>query len=428
MKRREFLTKSIVWGAAGITLPVPRLYGAPTEAYAGRILVTVQADGGWDVTSFCDPKVNQAGEQEITHWSNDREILTAGNINYAPFADNTAFFEKYYQDMLVINGVDMQTNSHTTGVLHSWSGRNAEGFPSITALFAANQAPNQPLSYLNFGGFSQTANLIRFSRIDDVGTLNNLLQPEIKSDEVNVRNPSDMNRIREYRSMRLARMMSDPNLLNRQSINLDAYNSAQESKSALAGFSDFLPSADQVYEDVQVNSQVSSNLRRQIQMSVAAFKAGLASAADLFIGGYDTHTNHDALHSPLLAHTTDSIDLLWTSAEEAGIADRMTVVIGSDFGRTPNYNADNGKDHWPIGSVVVMEKNAGWTNRTIGLTDGAHNAYSINPASLQRDDNNGTIIYPKHVHKALRRHLALENTPVEQNLAFTNTEDFGFFG
>ena len=62
--------------------------------------------------------------------------------------------------MLVINGIDAQTNSHTTGVLHNWSGRNAEGFPSITALFAARFAPKQPLSYLSFGGFSQTAGII----------------------------------------------------------------------------------------------------------------------------------------------------------------------------------------------------------------------------------------------------------------------------
>ena len=103
------------------------------------------------------------------------------------------------------------------------------------------------------------------------------------------------------------------------------------------------------------------------------------------------------------------------------------MVIGSDFGRTPHYNSDNGKDHWPIGSVIVMEKNVAWTNRSVGLTDEGHNALSINPSTLERDDQNGTIIYPKHVHKALRRHLGIENSVVEQNLTFTSTEDFDFF-
>ena len=35
-----------------------------------------------------------------------------------------------------------------------------------------------------------------------------------------------------------------------------------------------------------------------------------------------------------------------------------------------------------------------------------HFALRINPRTLRRDDTNGTIIHPKHVHKALRRYMA----------------------
>ena len=46
-----------------------------------------------------------------------------------------------------------------------------------------------------------------------------------------------------------------------------------------------------------------------------------------------------------------------------------------------------------------------------------------------RDDRNGrTIIYPKHVHKALRRYLGIEDTPGAKRFPFNNTEDFAFFG
>ena len=57
------------------------------------------------------------------------------------------------------------------------------------------------------------------------------------------------------------------------------------------------------------------------------------------------------------------MDYLWDYAETHGVADRMVVVIGSDFGRTNFYNSQDGKDHWPIGSYIVMEKNQPWTNR-----------------------------------------------------------------
>jgi hypothetical protein len=433
MKRREFLTKSLLLGAAGLMLPTPRLYAANLTPYTGRLLVTLQAEGGWDVTSFCDPKMNQPGEPEITNWSKTNETQTAGNIAYAPFARNAALFEKYHSYMLVINGIDAQTNSHTTGVLHNWSGRNAEGFPSLTALFAARNAPEQPLSYINFGGFSQTGGLIRYSRLEDVNTLRAILEPEKQrydaeqDQQVYVRRPSDMERIRQFRRRRLARMLDNPNLLDRKRTNLSAYADALQSKSALSNFSQFLPAEDQILEDVQVHTRHSSNLPRQIQMALAAFQSGLTSAADLYTGGYDTHTDHDRQHEALFGHLADMIDLFWTRAEEAGIADRVTMVIGSDFGRTPHYNADNGKDHWPIGSVIVMEKSARWGNRVVGLTDEGHHAFRINPNSLERDDWNGTILYPKHVHKALRRHLGLEDTTVERGFAFANTENFNFF-
>ena len=61
---------------------------------------------------------------------------------------------------MVINGIDLQTNSHTTGVLHNWSGRNAEGYPGLTALFAANHAPDIAMPYVNFGGFGATEILL----------------------------------------------------------------------------------------------------------------------------------------------------------------------------------------------------------------------------------------------------------------------------
>ncbi len=356
----------MLMGAAGLMSPAPKIFAAPAEGYTGPLLVILQADGAWDVTSFCDPKTNQPGELRINNWADEGEVQTAGNISYAPFANNQAFFGKYFQDMLVINGVDAQTNSHSTGVLHNWSGRNSEGFPSLTAMFAAHFAPDQPLAYVNSGGFAQTSNLIRFSRLEDVGALRQILVPERESDEVNIRSPEDMARIREYRDMRLERMIANPNNLSRTQINLEAYQSALDSKSALSDFENYIPGREDIYPEDVVNDEVTSNLRRQIQMTIATFEAGIGSAADLFVFGFDTHTNHDALHEPLLAHVADALDLLWTSAEAAGLADRLTVVIGSDFGRTPHYNADNGKDHWPIGSFIVMERNASWTNRAVG--------------------------------------------------------------
>jgi hypothetical protein len=430
MKRRDFIKSlAIGSGAAALAGPVHRLYAAPAE-YDGRLLLVLQADGGWDVTSFCDPKMNQPGYPEINQWARTDETRTAGAIDYAPFANNEFLFEKYHNDMLVINGVDAQTNSHTTGVLHNWSGRNSAGYPTLTAMFAAENAPDIPLSYVSHGGFAATGRLIRYSRLDDVYALFDILQPNVNSwDNSNIRRSSHLDRIEAAHQRSMQAQLDSGTITPQQRYNIESYLSARSSAEALRQFTAVLPATPEEFQQpVDLGGDLGvSYLMTQIQLSILAFESGVGCAADLFTGGYDTHSNHDDLHRSLFSHLADAIDFLWTYAEERGVADRLTLVIGSDFGRTPNYNADNGKDHWPIGSFIVMEKNAAWGNRQVGWTDAGHNAYRINPDTLLRDSNNGTIIYPKHVHKALRRHLGLENSGVDSDFLFAGTEDFDFF-
>ena len=429
MKRRDFV-KQFSIGLTGLAAagPIGRLYAAPTD-YRGRCLVVLQMDGGWDVTSMCDPKVNLRGELEINHWANRDEPQTAGNISYAPFADNARLFDNYYRDMLVINGVDAQTNSHTTGVIHNWSGRAAEGLPTLGALFSAAQAPEVPLSYLNFGGFASTAGLIRFSRLDNPDSLVSLLNPNLVPWDANQqwRTEAELSRVDRFQMAALRRKLQSPNLTPMQRENINSYLSSRSTQEGLQQLLGVLLPADQFEPDLELGDAGFSNLKRQMQLTVLSFKAGICSASDLMLGGFDTHTTHDELHTPLFAHFADAVDYFWHYAEQHGVADRITLLIGSDFGRTPHYNADDGKDHWPIGSYMVMERGAPWGNRVVGVTDGGHNAHRINPTTLKRDDRRGTLIYPKHVHKALRKYLGVEGFAAANGFDFANTEDFDLF-
>ena len=406
LKRRSLLRGAAL--AAG-SVAMPFTLRAAPDGYSGPLLVVLQASGGWDVTSWCDPKTNQAGEREINSWANSAEPGTAGTLTYAPFANNAWFFDRHHRNLLVINGVDMQTNSHTTGVLHNWSGRNSRGFPSLTALFAARHAPTLPLSYLSYGGFSDTANLVRFSRLDDVTALRQILTPELNPGDPTRfdRDPADLAHVRAARDARVARQLAAAGQHPRERINLEAYHAALASKAELGRFASFVPMADDVLPRVTVNDQTTTNLQAQIQLTVGAFQAGVASAADLNFRGFDTHQQHDTRHEPLLEHLNTSIDLLWNLAAEKGIADRLTLVVGSDFGRTPRYNADAGKDHWPIGSMVVMADSPTWGNRVVGRTDEGHNAVPIDPLKWAGDDG-GERIYPKTVHAALRQELGID--------------------
>ena len=101
-------------------------------------------------------------------------------------------------------------------------------------------------------------------------------------------------------------------------------------------------------------------------------------------------------------------------------------MIGSDFGRTNFYNDGEGKDHWPVGSYIIMEQNAPWGNRVVGLTDELHFAKRINPATL-REDPNGILITPAHVHKALQNYLGLDTFAEDMGLALKDVESLPLF-
>jgi hypothetical protein len=430
LKRRSFLQSvALASGAAALARPASLIHAAPAE-YLGRLLVVMQLDGGWDVTSLCDPKVNTPGERDINNWANQADIQTAGRINYAPFASNQRLFESHFAKMLVVNGVDAQTNSHTTGVLHNWSGRNAAGLPSLTALFAAANAPDMPLAYVNYGGFADTASLLRYSRLDDYRALTELLNPITVPWDAsrNIASAASISRVQRYQQAAVERKLAKDTLTPRQRENLEAYLSARSTRDTLRNLLQILPPEENIQSDgILPGTNFYTSLMRQIQLTLLTFKSGVGLASDLMLSGFDTHNLHDSQHTALYNHVAEAIDYFWNYAGELGISDRITLVIGSDFGRTPNYNAQQGKDHWPIGSYIVMEEQPIWGNRVVGVTDELHNVLKIDPVTLQRDDANGIVLYPKHVHKALRRHLGLENFAAAKQLTFGPTEDVDLF-
>ena len=431
--RRRTILKGLV-ACAGVSAAGFRLPFAHAGDYRGKLFVFVQADGGWDPTSFCDPKANVPGEPVINHWAEHDEVRQSGNLTYAPFARNKAFFGKYFDRMLVINGVDAQTNSHTVGVVHNWSGRNSGGYPAMGALLAAQYGAELPVAYLNFGGYSETAGVARYTRINNASLLRNIAAPaEAEDSDERYVAEADWADMRDRLARKAMRLADGPGLLPMEARSRSYYEAAFRASEGLRSYADVIPPEDELEQvrswtgpDGRVEND--DGLRRQAQLAVLAFKSGVAVSADLFVGGFDTHAVHDPYQGWLLGTLTDSVDYLWDYAEQHGVAHRMVVVIGSDFGRTNFYNSQNGKDHWPIGSYVIMEKGQRWTNRVVGETDGLHFAQRINPGTLQRDDTNGTIIYPKHVHKALRRYLGIENSPGSQRFPFNSTEDFAFFG
>lgn len=404
MERRNLLKLLAGYGIAG-ALPMS-LTTPAWSAAARRFLITVNAAGGWDPTSLIDPKgdaLRADGRGPVNRYAASR-IKSIGKLQYAAYPDGVTppaigspghldtFFAKHYQRLLVVNGIDTQTNGHETGTRFVWSGRLEQGYPTVAALAAAPYA-SQPMAFISNGGYDYTAALVAPVRTAAASTLTSLAYPNSQyADNAALRatgyfSDKSYATVEAARNLRLARLQKSETLPMRAS-QISRLAKVRSSDLQLDGLLGLLP------------AQLSTGLKGQAEVAVAAFASGLAVSANLNLGGFDTHGTHDVDQTNALTQLLEGIDHLWEQIVLRGLQDRVTVVIGSDFGRTPFYNNGAGKDHWNITSIMAM--GAGITgNRVIGGTDVNFEALNLNPSTLDVHSA-GIIVTPKHVHRALR--------------------------
>ena len=418
MNRREF-TKFLGMAGLSAAAPLPLGTASAAETYSGPFYINIAAIGGWDVTSFCDPKANITGERVINNWAETASIGQAGNIAYAPVANNKAFFERFYQDMMVINGIDTQTNSHDDGRRHTWSGRLGFGYPSFGAIASNAIGPELPLSLVHSAGYNETAGIARFSRLENPDIISNLVNDAQVLDgnsTYSLIEDSELSLITQYQDARLARLQESNHLLPRQLDGMNSLQLANATRDDLKLFADLLPTT---FEGNRNN--------RSAQLALIAYQSGLCVSCQLGVGGFDTHQNHDDEHFSYMAELTDLVTYIYDTAEAGGFADKIVITLGSDFGRTPYYNAGGGKDHWPIGSAMFIRQGASWGNRVVGATDDLHNAIKINPSTLQPDSSSaGLTMEPKHLQQAIRELAGVDQSAAALQFPL-NAEDIDFF-
>src|SRR5436190_18348100 len=171
--RRDFLK---LCGLAGLGFACPGglnsiLHAAAKEEppYDGPFYVVFNASGGWDTTYLMDPK----GVGGINRLYQEGDILTKGAHKFAPTGkhrqggmSNEEFFGEFGSELLVLNGLDYSVNNHAPGARYMATGKlDSLAYPTFAALVAACKGPTCPLSFLTFGNYSNTGNLVAMSRV-----------------------------------------------------------------------------------------------------------------------------------------------------------------------------------------------------------------------------------------------------------------------
>lgn len=439
MQRRNFLQLA---AATGLSLGLPitaRPARADDPGYAGPFYVLINAAGAWDPRFLFDPTLDPLQNRRYT------EIGRVGRISYADIPvdleafglsteygydevllSNATFLERHGSRLTVVNGVDMQTNNHDAGTRAIWSGQLAEGYPSLGALIAATKTPDRPMAFLSAGGYDTTNNLVPVTRVGSASDMRKLALP-------NVLDPSSETNRDLYHAGQTFERIQAAQIERLQSLLAKEYlprakQSMGELTLARARVDDLralvLPAELVELGGYQLGAL--QNNMRQAQIAVAAFQAGLASAVNLDIGGFDTHGNHDRDQPRRIAELLSLVDFVIAQIDAAGLGDRTVFLIGSDFARGPFYNGEreyDGKDHWPIGSFLALGAGVAG-DRVVGGTTDDQRARPVDPGSLAPEDS-GVYLTFEHVHHALRRLTGIEDLASEYPLRGETLPLFG---
>ncbi|MEZ4294327.1 MAG: DUF1501 domain-containing protein [Polyangiaceae bacterium] len=454
MNRRDVLKLLSLAGLAAVSPVGISAVSAAEPSYKGPYWIMLNAGGGWDPTILCDPKggtLNSNGDftdESVNHFETPLDV---GPFKVAPvgwsqdFAGTQVelytskrFVEDHGSRILVINGVDTQTNNHEVGNRVTWSGRPNDGQPALAALVAAFGAQDKdlPLAFLSAGGYDNTAGVVALARAEsNLRVVQRVAYPNVINVE-NLGNENDpptnfftqetASRIQAAQSERLKAMAAREQLPNYKT-GMNALLLAREGTGSLGALADELANVDPVNVPKAFPDEFGGldqnafggdfrNLLTQSQLALHAFRAGVAVAANLNIGGFDTHSNHDNDQTRQMMKLLKAYDYIWKLAKELGIDDKLYVIVGSDFGRTPYYNEGNGKDHWNTTSMILAGPQIEG-NRVIGATDAKFKPMRVNPKDVSQvlpdDDKTGVRIEPHHIHRELRRLAGLEGTKLD---------------
>jgi len=344
LSRRRFVASTAAtWLCAG--LPFARADNAVTKAAAGapRYFVTFFLRGGLDAIYTMDPKVKTDVEARVDVPYGANDIVDAGGLQFGPHFKP---LQKWAPNMAVLRGIQVKTANHETGAfqmmrmrsrvtttmptMHEVIGQVRDGQPLATVtlgeLSSFEHSPGS-MAAPTGGGASFIDALDDLSN-DDIAVLAKVYQGHLKRIGSWDQSATTL-QTREYVSQAAAffdRLQTVPR-----------FGGGPAGAKGKAG-------------------RVSTDFERTLWFLENDLTRSVA--VKVFFD-WDSHYKNAEKQTQ---STSTFVALLDTFLSElktrknrfGSLADQTVVVIGSELGRFPVLNTNEGKDHWPETSFMLM--------------------------------------------------------------------------
>lgn len=312
---------------------------APPSAVAGdNILVVVQLSGGNDGLNTVIPTGNDLylkarpgiGIKQKLHKLNDELSLNPGMGAFKELFDQGQLAvingcgypnpnRSHFESMAIWHAADPVNGQHG-GWLGHYLDHLSRGTNSLTAVNIGTELPQALVN--------DSAPVPSIQSIDEYRLRTDPNTPfDAKLEEQIIR---DLNAVRD----------ASPAMqfLTRQATN--AIISSEEIRKLTAGYK----------PDVEYPQNLGQKLRFIAQMIAANLGTKLFYCE---IGGFDTHANQLNSHEQLLQNVSASIQAFLKDLKAKGLAEKVTVMCFSEFGRRVNQNDSGGTDHGAAAPMFV---------------------------------------------------------------------------
>lgn len=144
---------------------------------------------------------------------------------------------------------------------------------------------------------------------------------------------------------------------------------------------------------------------RRFASAFKALKYNLSPVVNITLNGFDTHSSHKAIQEILCQRLANFLDVLISAMkgsvdqQNQNIFDKTVILVTSDFGRTPHYNATGGTDHWISDSVALF---AGSATGIQAGSIGPRTAYPMAPGP-------GSVIRRRDIWASIFRAFGISN-------------------
>lgn len=382
MQRRSFL-KTLGGGllGAGLVTAMPGVLGRALAAGGAgpkkRFLFVIN-QGGWDPLNALTPLF---GEPNIAM----PVATTAATIDGLPFVDSAlrpsvrAYFEAYARRTTIVHGVAVRSVSHEICQVTMMTGA-ATGGGADFATRLAQTGSDVALPHLVLSGPSYPGTLAPLvARAGATGQLQGLVDASIL----------DVSDSPLEGFMNPTRDVIDDFVRRRTAAWADA---GPTSRRALGDVHERARSLEALRGDVSF--AIDGGFESQIEVAVQVLARGVAQCVTISPPlSWDTHTDSDNQQSQLweaffigLGRLLARLDATPGSDRAAStkLSDEVVVVVLSEMARTPQLNADAGRDHWPWTSVMLI--GPGLTGgRAVGAYDRSYTGLGIDPATGEVD-------------------------------------------